>query len=77
MVTQIPEKGAIIASSRALEIMEHIKDDFRLKFNAKKPWRIIIVGAGIAGLTAGIGMCIHLALMSPLLITHRSQKRWA
>lgn len=43
--------------------MEYFKDDFKLEFKAKKPLRIIIVGAGIAGLTAGIGMCIHLALM--------------
>ena len=35
--------------------MEFFKDDFKWPFKAKKSFRIIIVGAGIAGLTAGIG----------------------
>lgn len=48
-------------------IMEHFKDDFAWNFKAKKSLRIIIVGAGIAGLTAGIGTHIHRSLVWSLL----------
>ena len=47
--------------------MEHFKDDFDWGFKAKKSLRIIIVGAGIAGLTAGIGTHIHRLLAWSLL----------
>lgn len=39
-----------------LSIMESFKDDLNWEYKAKKSFRIIIVGAGIAGLAAGIGM---------------------
>lgn len=35
--------------------MEYFKDDLKWKFEAKRSLRVIIVGAGIAGLAAGIG----------------------
>ena len=38
--------------------MEYYEDDLKWDFKAKKSFRVIIVGAGIAGLTAGISMWI-------------------
>ena len=35
--------------------MEYFKDDLKWEFKARKTFRVIIVGAGIAGLAAGIG----------------------
>ena len=46
-------------------IMEHFKDDFNWGFNANRSFRVIIVGAGIAGLAAGIGSPIILESSSP------------
>ena len=40
-------------------IMEYFTDDFQWDFKANKSVRIIIVGAGIAGLAACIGTRIH------------------
>ena len=36
-------------------MMEHIKHDLEWNLKAETPLRIIIVGAGIAGLVAAIG----------------------
>ena len=37
--------------------MDYFRDDFKWDFKANRSFRVIIVGAGIAGLAAGIGMC--------------------
>ena len=42
--------------------MEHFEDDLQWDFKANKSFRVIIVGAGIAGLTAAIGMRAHRSL---------------
>ena len=49
-------------------IMEHFKDDLQWDFKAHKSFRVIIVGAGIAGLTAGIGRHVHFSLLWQILI---------
>lgn len=49
-------------------IMEHFKDDLNWDFMAKKSFRVIIVGAGIAGLAAGIGTLTYRLLVWSLLI---------
>lgn len=36
--------------------MENFQDDFSWSFTAKKPLRVIIVGAGIAGLSVALGL---------------------
>ena len=48
--------------------MEYFKNDFNREFKAKKSIRIIIIGAGIAGLAASIGTPIHRLNVRPLLI---------
>ena len=50
-------------------IMEHFKDDFDWGFKANKSLRIIIVGAGIAGLAAGIGT--RISLLNGVVIANR------
>ena len=45
--------------------MEYFKDDFNWDFKAKKSFRVIIVGAGIAGLAAGIGTLIPRSSLWP------------
>ena len=48
--------------------MEHFKDDLNWDFKANKSLRVIIVGAGIAGLAAGIGARVNRSLTRSLLI---------
>lgn len=43
--------------------MDYFKDDLKWDSKAKSPLRIIIVGAGIAGLTAGIGVWTHVEVI--------------
>ena len=43
--------------------MEYYKDDFHWNPKAKVPLRIVIVGAGIAGLVAAIGILADAAFI--------------
>ncbi|CAL3964445.1 unnamed protein product, partial [Diplocarpon coronariae] len=36
--------------------MDASKDDLDWSFRAIRPWKIVIVGAGIAGLSAAVGL---------------------
>lgn len=45
-----------------------LKDEIKWDYKAKKPFRVIIVGAGVAGLAAGIGVLTPASPWWPLLI---------
>ena len=53
-------------------IMEFFNDDSKWGFKAQKSVRVIIIGAGIAGLAASIGTRTHPLIARPLLIAFKA-----